>query len=181
MKNLNDYINKYKDIILKFRELDSLLDQGDMDLFVEKNNELQREILRLPDYEIVDNYRVDIHSFKTSMDVRLKSMSSQITVKIREIIEVFVNNTDIFISMTNDVINKQPESFEEITESKILLGKVNEQLSTIKKEYNNILKLNETYKKVTSEYVKIEDFKVRLLNLIESVKNFDSRIDEQKN
>jgi len=61
------------------------------------------------------------------------------------------------------------------------IGGVNEDLKNIKTEYDNVVSLNEVYKKITNEYVKIEDFKVRLTNLFESVKDFDGKIDEQKN
>jgi len=161
--------------------LNLLLESGQMDEFVDQCGEVQSTVLRLPDYEIIENFRVDIHSFKTSLDVRLKSMSAQITGKIREKIELFVSKTDVFISKTNEVINKKPESFEEITTSKMEIGGVNEDLKNIKTEYDNVVSLNEVYKKITNEYVKIEDFKVRLTNLFESVKDFDGKIDEQKN
>ena len=61
-------------------------------------------------------------------------MSAQITGKIRETIELFVSKTDIFISRTNEIINKKPESFEEITHSKMEIGKVNEELKIVKNE-----------------------------------------------
>ena len=54
-------------------------------------------------------------------------------------------------------------------------------LKNTKTEFDHVVSLNEVYKKITYEYAKIEDFQVKLTNLFESVKDFDRKIDEQKN
>jgi len=94
---------------------------------------------------------------------------------------VFIDQSDKFIADTVEIINKKPQSFEEITQSKAELTKVNESIVTYKKDYALILKMNEIFKQITNEYLKIDDFKSRWDNLINSIKNFDTLIDEQKN
>ena len=54
-------------------------------------------------------------------------------------------------------------------------------LKNTKTEFDHVVSLNEVYIKITYEYAKIEDFKVKLTNLIESINDFDRKIDKQKN
>jgi len=53
---------------------------------------------------------------------------------IRESVKVFIDKSDKFITDTVEIINKKPQSFEEITQSKGELTKVNEVIIQYKKD-----------------------------------------------
>ena len=53
-------------------------------------------------------------------------------------------------------------------------------LKNTKTEFDHVVSLNEVYKKITYEYAKIKDFKVKLTNLFESFNDFDRKLTNKR-
>jgi len=100
----------------------------DYETKINKLLEYKTEIRKYPDNNIIECFEIDILLFKNSIESKISSILSKIEQELRVKIKDFIDSSDKYIDDVKKLLNKNPESLEEITKSKSELISVKDEI-----------------------------------------------------